>query len=481
MQILIPMDLLDEKSISRMDKDRGKFEDFAQGKLNIQVFSTADHSTSYDTLLHVKHLFQRMLPKMPKDYILRQVFDENHYCMTLNERIEGKEGLFRIIGSVLFRPCFERSLVEIIFLAIDSEYHVSGYGTFLFNCFKETSKLQYSTFIKSSNKYGRKNLLITNLDVFDNLDELDITELEIQVSSSQSTENNSSNMQCNIAQKEYTSRDNLYLLTYADNSAIGFFKKQGFTKYPRSTNWLGYIKDYDGGTLMECKIHKDINYLHKKRLLEKARKLIFERMKEVNDFHILRTQAEKEKIPILRSDDLKIRTKEDFLSDFLYFVVCTLQSHPSSWPFLEPVSAKDVPDYFEVIKQPMDMSLIMKKLKNHMYTTPKDFSNDIYLMCNNCFAYNGPDTQYYKCASNIETYFESLINTYSQTICNWGYEVPSPDDNGSPSPDDNESPALNDPAPDDNESSSLNDPAPDYNGSSSLNDNYHRKEMFKSN
>ncbi|KAM0681675.1 histone acetyltransferase [Glugoides intestinalis] len=421
------MDLLDEKSINRMDKDKGKFEDFAQGKLNIQVFSTSDHSTAYDTLLHIKHLFQRMLPKMPKDYILRQVFDEKHYCMTLNERIENKEDMFRIIGSVLFRPCFERNLVEIIFLAIDSEYHVSGYGTFLFNCFKETCKLQYSAFISSSNKYWRKNLLITNLDIFDSADDINIAELAIQMNSSQSSENNSNNTQHNIEQRGYTGKDNLYLLTYADNSAIGFFKKQGFTKYPRSISWLGYIKDYDGGTLMECKLHKDINYLHKKRLLEKARKLIFERMKLVNDFHILRTPAQKDEIPIIKCDDLKVRTKEDFLSDFLYFILCTLQSHPSAWPFLEPVSVKDVPDYFEVIKQPMDMSLIMKKLKNNMYLSLNDFSNDIHLMCNNCLSYNGPDTQYYKCASNIQKYFEYLITTYSQTISNWGYKIQSTD------------------------------------------------------
>lgn len=45
-----------------------------------------------------------------------------------------------------------------------------------------------------------------------------------------------------------------YLLTYADNFAIGYFKKQGFTKDQKMAEykWKGYIKDYDGGTLMEC-------------------------------------------------------------------------------------------------------------------------------------------------------------------------------------------------------------------------------------
>jgi len=66
---------------------------------------------------------------------------------------------------------------------------------------------------------------------------------------------------------KYTNETNLYMLTYADNSATGFFKKCGFSLKPVSTGWIKYIKDYEGGTLMEAKIHKEINYLKQKELL----------------------------------------------------------------------------------------------------------------------------------------------------------------------------------------------------------------------
>ena len=38
---------------------------------------------------------------------------------------------------------------------------------------------------------------------------------------------------------------------------------QGFTKGTTSPKemWYGYIKDYDGGTLMQCEIHDEVNYL----------------------------------------------------------------------------------------------------------------------------------------------------------------------------------------------------------------------------
>ena len=45
-----------------------------------------------------------------------------------------------------------------------------------------------------------------------------------------------------------------HLITFADNNAVGYFQKQGFTKeiLMEREKWSGYIKEYDGGTLMEC-------------------------------------------------------------------------------------------------------------------------------------------------------------------------------------------------------------------------------------
>lgn len=101
-----------------------------------------------------------------------------------------------------------------------------------------------------------------------------------------------------------------YFLTYADNNAVGYFSKQSFTKtvtqekdkvrfsasvlsrqgawallcpscllcdfsLPTTCHvachhlaflsigglqWFGFIKDYDGGTLMECRIHPTLPY-----------------------------------------------------------------------------------------------------------------------------------------------------------------------------------------------------------------------------
>jgi len=41
-----------------------------------------------------------------------------------------------------------------------------------------------------------------------------------------------------------------------------YFKKQGFTKslQMHKSRYQGLIKDYDGGTVMECYIHPSIDY-----------------------------------------------------------------------------------------------------------------------------------------------------------------------------------------------------------------------------
>ena len=44
-------------------------------------------------------------------------------------------------------------------------------------------------------------------------------------------------------------------------------------------------------------------------------------------------------------------------------LILELENQDNSWPFLEPVDRKKVPEYFKVIKKPMDFSTIKTKLQ----------------------------------------------------------------------------------------------------------------------
>ncbi|KZT33790.1 hypothetical protein SISSUDRAFT_1027315 [Sistotremastrum suecicum HHB10207 ss-3] len=56
--------------------------------------------------------------------------------------------------------------------------------------------------------------------------------------------------------------------------------------------------------------------------------------------------------------------------------------------FLKPVSRAEVPDYFDVIQNPMDLSTMLKKVKQKSYKSKRDFADDLNLIWDNCFKYN---------------------------------------------------------------------------------------------
>ncbi|KAG1137208.1 hypothetical protein G6F37_010855 [Rhizopus arrhizus] len=79
-----------------------------------------------------------------------------------------------------------------------------------------------------------------------------------------------------------------------------------------------------------------------------------------------------------------------------------------NYPFLHPVDvvALNIPDYVDIIKHPMDLSTIEKKLNDGEYVEPKDFEEDIKLMFNNCYLYNPPSLPIHKMGRQLEKVFD---------------------------------------------------------------------------
>lgn len=81
----------------------------------------------------------------------------------------------------------------------------------------------------------------------------------------------------------------MHFLTYADNYAVGYFKKQGFSKeitLPRSV-WAGYIKDYEGGTIMLCTMLPKVNYLEARDIISRQREAVMTKIREKSRSHII--------------------------------------------------------------------------------------------------------------------------------------------------------------------------------------------------
>uniref|UniRef100_A0A673YG20 Bromo domain-containing protein n=1 Tax=Salmo trutta TaxID=8032 RepID=A0A673YG20_SALTR len=78
------------------------------------------------------------------------------------------------------------------------------------------------------------------------------------------------------------------------------------------------------------------------------------------------------------------------LQYLLKVLLKTLWKHHFSWPFQAPVDAikLSLPDYYQIIKVPMDMGTIKKRLENSYYWNAQECIQDFNTMFTNCYIYN---------------------------------------------------------------------------------------------
>jgi histone acetyltransferase len=131
-----------------------------------------------------------------------------------------------VIGGITYRPFWRQNVGEIAFCAVSANEQVKGYGTRLMNHLKEY-----------------------------------------------------------VCDKESMT----HLITFADNNAVGYFQKQGFTKdvMMEREKWVGYIKEYDGGTIMECSLSAQVSYTEFPIMIRQQRKCVDEVVKTMSNAHVV--------------------------------------------------------------------------------------------------------------------------------------------------------------------------------------------------
>ncbi|XP_076675192.1 homeotic protein female sterile isoform X6 [Andrena cerasifolii] len=85
--------------------------------------------------------------------------------------------------------------------------------------------------------------------------------------------------------------------------------------------------------------------------------------------------------------------------------------HSFAWPFQQPVDAKklNLPDYHKIIKQPMDLGTIKKRLENTYYWSGKECIQDFNTMFTNCYVYNKPGEDVVVMAQALEKLFLTKV------------------------------------------------------------------------
>jgi len=212
--------------------------ELSKGIIQITPVENDGSPRSLVILTGLKTLFHKQLPEMPLVYIARLVYDDNSKALAIIKRG------YKVVGGICYRPFPHRGFAEIVFLATSSAiqnkvsllvsvylalayFGLQGYGAMLMDHFKMHIRRTYP--------------------------------------------------------------DMMHFLTYADNFAVGYFWKQGFSKditLDRSI-WAGYIKDYEGGTLMQCTMLHKVDYLAKADIIAQQREAILTKIREMSKSHIV--------------------------------------------------------------------------------------------------------------------------------------------------------------------------------------------------
>ncbi|XP_052737200.1 bromodomain-containing protein 3-like isoform X2 [Bicyclus anynana] len=92
-------------------------------------------------------------------------------------------------------------------------------------------------------------------------------------------------------------------------------------------------------------------------------------------------------------------------------VIKAVWKHRFAWPFHQPVDAKklNLPDYHKIIKKPMDLGTIKKRLESNYYYSAQECIQDFNTMFTNCYVYNKPGEDVVVMAQTLEKLFLNRI------------------------------------------------------------------------
>ncbi|KAG2316307.1 hypothetical protein Bca52824_019429 [Brassica carinata] len=95
-----------------------------------------------------------------------------------------------------------------------------------------------------------------------------------------------------------------------------------------------------------------------------------------------------------------------------------LWSHPHSWVFQAPVDVVklNLPDYLTIIKHPMDLGTVKKKLASGVYSSPHEFAADVRLTFTNAMTYNPPGHDVHIMADILSKLFEARWKTIEKKL-----------------------------------------------------------------
>lgn len=81
-----------------------------------------------------------------------------------------------------------------------------------------------------------------------------------------------------------------------------------------------------------------------------------------------------------------------------------ISQHRSGNVFHNPIKKSDAPDYYDIIKRPMDLKTIKSRIKDGTISSSREFQRDIYVMFANSLMYNRPNSDIYTMAEEVRSF-----------------------------------------------------------------------------
>lgn len=110
----------------------------------------------------------------------------------------------------------------------------------------------------------------------------------------------------------------------------------------------------------------------------------------------------------------EIAIRQITLQEVLKQMLDHLKKLPKAHIFLAKVGKKDAPGYYDVIKNPMDLGTMTKKL--HLYRDLDQFQEDIDLIVSNCLLYNASAEYYSECAMELKLEADILLRRFQKVF-----------------------------------------------------------------
>ena len=313
-----------------------------------------------EKLLKFRNIVYLQLPKMPEEYITKNVFDSNHKNLLL---VVNKE----VVGGICFRMFPTQGFTEIVFLVVLTENQVQGYGSALMNKLKDyhlSKGIYHLLTCADSNATGFfKKQQFTNIKL------------------------------CQGAYKEY-------LKDYHASSQVGCS--------------LNPQIPYSELMVLREKNKRIVESLIKKKQEVYSEK-VFPGLKFENDHVPL------DKIPGFTDKMIKaIKMKscassadnKNSLKEDLESILSELYNHNKSHHIKRLASPLDNSDKGQNVNEPMDLLRIKTKLKEGKYYEQKEFVKDIRnVFCNARIAIQN-DCSIEKEVDLLEIFFNNILKQY---------------------------------------------------------------------